>query len=235
MLARYADHPVTAQHFVKKLSKQHVLNEGLTIYRRLQGDDQDSVRLLTVEDLIAIAQQLTPAEVKEQLLKQIRQSMTDKSWRVRYMGASHFNEVSIYTPEYELRRLTIFRQLAEAVGQELVKEELIQHYVQLLKDNEAEVRTAAAGQIPGACYFLVISGPVFICPQALPSSSIRRLSCCASFPASATSVRTLLSMSARRLRTRSRALHRSLGRMQPLNIFSRCSCTSSRTSSQRYG
>ena len=84
------------QHFVRKLSKQHVLNEGLTIYRRLQSDDQDSVRLLTVEDLIAIAQQLSPAEVKEQLLKQIRQSMTDKSWRVRYMAALHFNEVSTY-------------------------------------------------------------------------------------------------------------------------------------------
>lgn len=91
------------QHFVKKLSKQHVLNEGLTIYRRLQGDDQDSVRLLTVEDLIAIAQQLTPAEVKEQLLKQIRQSMTDKSWRVRYMAASHFNEVSKYMAKHGQR------------------------------------------------------------------------------------------------------------------------------------
>lgn len=32
---------------------------------------------------------------------------------------------------------------------ELVREELIGQYVQLLKDNEAEVRTAAAGQIPG--------------------------------------------------------------------------------------
>jgi hypothetical protein len=41
-------------------------------------------------------------------------------------------------------------QLAEAVGQDLVREELIGHYVQLLKDNEAEVRTAASGQIPGA-------------------------------------------------------------------------------------
>ena len=40
-------------------------------------------------------------------------------------------------------------QLAEAVGVELVREELIGQYVQLLKDNEAEVRTAAAGQIPG--------------------------------------------------------------------------------------
>ena len=88
------------QAFVKKLSKQHVLNEGLTIYRRLQGDDQDSVRLLTVEDLIAIAQQLTPAEVKEQLLKQIKQSMTDKSWRVRYMSASHFNEVRSFASSH---------------------------------------------------------------------------------------------------------------------------------------
>ncbi|CCM01981.1 uncharacterized protein FIBRA_04054 [Fibroporia radiculosa] len=117
--------------FIKKLSKPHVLADGLAVYRRLQSDDQDSVRLLTVEDLIAIAQHLTPAEVKDLLLKQIRQTITDKSWRVRYMAASHFNE------------------LAETVGQEMVREELIGHYVQLLKDNEAEVRTAAAGQIPG--------------------------------------------------------------------------------------
>ena len=88
----------TLQEFVKKLSKQHVLSDGLAVYRRLQSDDQDSVRLLTVEDLIAIAQQLTPAEVKEQLLKQIRQTVSDKSWRVRYMAATHFNEVTSSVP-----------------------------------------------------------------------------------------------------------------------------------------
>jgi serine/threonine-protein phosphatase 2A regulatory subunit A len=66
----------------------------LNIYRRLQADDQDSVRLLTVEDLVVIAQQLSHAEVKEQLLKQIRQSVSDKAWRVRYMAANHFNAVS---------------------------------------------------------------------------------------------------------------------------------------------
>ena len=32
---------------------------------------------------------------------------------------------------------------------EIVREELIGQYVQLLKDNEAEVRSAAATQIPG--------------------------------------------------------------------------------------
>lgn len=40
-------------------------------------------------------------------------------------------------------------KLAEAVGTELVREELLGQYIQLLKDNEAEVRTAAATQIPG--------------------------------------------------------------------------------------
>jgi hypothetical protein len=65
------------------------------VYRRLQSDDQDSVRLLTIEDLIVLAQRMSPAEVKEQLLKQIRSSIGDKSWRVRYMAATHFNEVCL--------------------------------------------------------------------------------------------------------------------------------------------
>ena len=36
-----------------------------------------------------------------------------------------------------------------------MREELIGHFVQLLKDNEAEVRTAAAGQVPGMCHYFV--------------------------------------------------------------------------------
>ena len=79
---------------VKKFAKTNVHTDGIAIYRRLQLDDQDSVRLLTMEDLIAIAQSFSPTEVKEHLLKQIRQTVGDKSWRVRYMSASHFNEVS---------------------------------------------------------------------------------------------------------------------------------------------
>jgi hypothetical protein len=80
---------------LKHFSHQHILTDGLQIYRRLHADDQDSVRLLTIEDLIAIAQKMSPAEVQDHLLKQIRQSIGDKSWRVRYMAASHFNEVRL--------------------------------------------------------------------------------------------------------------------------------------------
>ncbi|KAF8898730.1 armadillo-type protein [Infundibulicybe gibba] len=141
---------------LKHFSQEHILSDGLPIYRRLQLDDQDSVRLLTVEDLIVLAQRMAPAEVKEQLLKQIRQSIGDKSWRVRYMAANHFNE------------------LAEAIGSELVREELIGQYVQLLKDNEAEVRTAAAGQIPGFSKLLdkeVILARIVPCVRDLSQDS----------------------------------------------------------------
>ena len=51
----------------------------------------------------------------------------------------------------EIYRFLCF-QLANAVGEDIVREELANAFVQLLKDNEAEVRTAAAGQIPGKAY-----------------------------------------------------------------------------------
>jgi len=77
------------------MKKEHVITEALPVYRRLAADDQDSVRLLTIQDLIAISQQLTPAEVKDHLLTQIRQALTDKSWRVRYMVSNNFVEVML--------------------------------------------------------------------------------------------------------------------------------------------
>jgi serine/threonine-protein phosphatase 2A regulatory subunit A len=43
-----------------------------------------------------------------------------------------------------------FVELAKAVGQDIVREDLVQAFVQLLGDAEAEVKTAAAGQIPGS-------------------------------------------------------------------------------------
>lgn len=42
-----------------------------------------------------------------------------------------------------------FVALAEVVGEQIVREELVAAFVGLLKDQEAEVRTAGAGQIPG--------------------------------------------------------------------------------------
>jgi serine/threonine-protein phosphatase 2A regulatory subunit A len=79
--------------FAKTFAKEHTMSDALPVYRKLSSDDQDSVRLLTVEDLITIAGQLEPREVQEQLLTPLRQSVSDKSWRVRYMVANHFVKV----------------------------------------------------------------------------------------------------------------------------------------------
>lgn len=68
----------------------------IPLFQHLVQDDQDSVRLLTVEILIAIAEGVP----KEQqaghgvLLTSLRNLIEDKSWRVRYMIADRFEKVS---------------------------------------------------------------------------------------------------------------------------------------------
>ncbi|KAJ3197504.1 hypothetical protein HK101_003202 [Irineochytrium annulatum] len=119
----------------KKVAKDHMISEIIPLFNQLAQDEQgiqkDSVRLLTVEDLIAIAEMLTPDENKSLLLTVLRNLYADKSWRVRYMVAEKFV------------------QLSNAVGNDIVRDDLIGAYVHVLKDNEAEVRTAAASQVPG--------------------------------------------------------------------------------------
>lgn len=50
------------------------------------------------------------------------------------------------------RFLTNMIKIAKAVDDEVVSRDLVPAFVKLLKDTEAEVRTAIAGQIPGLRY-----------------------------------------------------------------------------------
>jgi len=130
-----------------------LVNEVIPLYKRLASDDQDSVRLLTIPDLIAISEGLNPkTQVKELVGAELAASWSDKSWRVKYMLAERFVE------------------LAKAVGQDIVREDLVQAFVQLLGDAEAEVKTAAAGQIPGFAELIdrdVILARIIPCVQTL--------------------------------------------------------------------
>ena len=49
-------------------------------------------------------------------------------------------------------------QIAKAVDEETVTRDLVPAFVKLLKDTEAEVRTAVAGQIPGQFMYFVCTG-----------------------------------------------------------------------------
>ncbi|EGS20800.1 uncharacterized protein CTHT_0026380 [Thermochaetoides thermophila DSM 1495] len=110
--------------FVKEMPAAIVVEEMIPMFQHLVSDDQDSVRLLTVDVLISIAE-VVPKEQQAShgvLLTSLRSLIDDKSWRI-----------------------------AKAVDEEVVARDLVPAFVKLLKDNEAEVRTAIASQIPGFC------------------------------------------------------------------------------------
>nr|POF15211.1 protein phosphatase pp2a regulatory subunit a [Quercus suber] len=121
--------------FVKSMPASTVIEEMIPLFQHLAADDQDSVRLLTVEVLIAIAEAVPKEQQSSHgvLLTALRSLFEDKSWRVRYMVADRFEKV------------------AKAVDEEVVARDLVPAFVKLLKDTEAEVRSAIAGQIPGFC------------------------------------------------------------------------------------
>ncbi|KAI5299665.1 hsp90 co-chaperone Cdc37 [Ascosphaera pollenicola] len=124
--------------FVNVMGVQEVVQEAVPMFHFLASDDQDSVRLLTVEVLVAIAEKVGKEEQAGSgvLLAALRSLFEDKSWRVRYMVADKFEKI------------------ATAVNHEVLKRDLVPAFVKLLKDTEAEVRTAIAGQIPGFCRML---------------------------------------------------------------------------------
>ncbi|KAH8692844.1 protein phosphatase 2a 65kd regulatory sububit [Talaromyces proteolyticus] len=121
--------------FIKELTPTVIIEEIIPLFQYLTSDDQDSVRLLTVEILISIAEEIPKEQQSSHgvLLTSLRSLFEDKSWRVRYMVADKFEKI------------------AKAVDEEVVVRDLVPAFVKLLKDTEAEVRTAISGQIPGFC------------------------------------------------------------------------------------
>lgn len=88
--------------FVKEMPPQIVISDMIPLFQHLAGDDQDSVRLLTVEVLIGIAE-VIPKEQQPGhgvLLTALRSLFEDKSWRVRYMVADRFEKVSHVTVKH---------------------------------------------------------------------------------------------------------------------------------------
>ena len=57
---------------------------------------QDSVRLLAVEACVSIASLLSHEDTESLIMPTLRQCAEDKSWRVRYMVADKFTDVSCY-------------------------------------------------------------------------------------------------------------------------------------------
>lgn len=81
--------------FVKEMDSPVIIDEMIPLFQYLAGDDQDSVRLLTVDILISIAEKIPKDQQPSHgvLLTSLRSLFEDKSWRVRYMVADRFEKV----------------------------------------------------------------------------------------------------------------------------------------------
>lgn len=103
--------------------------EVLPLFLALAQDRQDSVRIHTIDNAVALAR-LVPAEVvTEQVLPTIFETARDGSWRVRWSVANRFPE------------------MCAVLSPEVVNASMAECFTTLLEDNEAEVRTAATSKV----------------------------------------------------------------------------------------
>lgn len=115
--------------FTVQIEKQYVMQDFMPIFKQLSQDEQDVIRVMCLESLIPIAKYLSEEENKQHTLSTLLSAGEDKSWKVRLCFAKHFAE------------------FADSFGQDLTNSSLIETFVLLLTDSEAEVRHAAIKDI----------------------------------------------------------------------------------------
>lgn len=105
----------------------------LPMFQSLSEDSQDSVKLLSIESAVAIAK-ADPETMVPQIVPRVYELLEDKSWRVRYQAADTFAALAN----------------SIALNEEAAKtshDKLLDLFVNLTNDPEAEVRTAIAKQV----------------------------------------------------------------------------------------
>eukprot|EP00808_Paulinella_micropora_P011512 g50482.t1 len=115
--------------------KAHIL----PILAQLSSDEQDSVRLLTVEALVPVAKIMSQEKDNRDIYKLLLALSTDKSWRVRCVAADKFAEVCGAATGRDL----------EAKHVQPVSGIPVEDFARLLQDTEPEVRTSASKRVGG--------------------------------------------------------------------------------------
>lgn len=80
--------------FAGAMEKEHIASMILPLFRALTADDQDSVRLLAIENSADIAELLSQDDNSMHVLPIVRSSVEDRSWRVRFSIAKDFFPLS---------------------------------------------------------------------------------------------------------------------------------------------
>eukprot|EP00457_Paulinella_chromatophora_P002625 gb/GEZN01002630.1/.p1 GENE.gb/GEZN01002630.1/~~gb/GEZN01002630.1/.p1 ORF type:complete len:635 (+),score=77.71 gb/GEZN01002630.1/:164-2068(+) len=131
---------LNAGKFAQRMQLSDVKTHLLPLLSQLAVDEQDSVRLLTVEALVTIAKILAQEKDNRDVYKLLLALASDKSWRVRCVAADKFAEVCAAISRRDLESKTM---------QAPVHGVPVEDFARLLQDSEPEVRTSAANRVGG--------------------------------------------------------------------------------------
>ena len=106
-------------------------NRVLEVFSRLLQDDQDSVRVLNVQNILALGKTLDLETIDEELSKSIRLCADDPSWRVRYTVADACRQMCDMIPRAQWEENPTVQLILDI-------------YATCLQDQEAEVRGIAS-------------------------------------------------------------------------------------------
>mmetsp|Transcript_52214 Transcript_52214/g.117606 ORF Transcript_52214/g.117606 Transcript_52214/m.117606 type:complete len:591 (-) Transcript_52214:51-1823(-) len=112
---------------VEVLQSETMLSELFEVFEKLAKDEQDSVRILAINNCIAFGK-LQGSEFHESILEVVKACAEDKSWRVRYVMADNIEQLC---KVFQASALTTMVPL----------------FLQQLSDQEVEVRMIASARI----------------------------------------------------------------------------------------
>ena len=79
---------------------EHVASELVPLFHALAQDEQDSVRLLTVDTCVALAKVLPEADRTDKVVAVVQSIVADRSWRVRWSVAGNMVDLcAVLGPE----------------------------------------------------------------------------------------------------------------------------------------
>jgi len=116
------------------ITQDSMHNELITVFEKLSRDEQDSVRILAINNCIALGKLKKTPEWQAKILPIMKTCAEDKSWRVRYMMADNV------------------KQLCEVFESTAITA-IVPLYLSLLSDHEVEVRMIAAARIASVAAF----------------------------------------------------------------------------------
>eukprot|EP01129_Flabellula_baltica_P011045 TRINITY_DN4756_c0_g1_i1.p1 TRINITY_DN4756_c0_g1~~TRINITY_DN4756_c0_g1_i1.p1 ORF type:complete len:393 (+),score=87.30 TRINITY_DN4756_c0_g1_i1:21-1199(+) len=119
--------------FVDVMEKHYLITDAMALFATLSQDEQDTVRVLSVKNAIAIGKNISDDQKISLLLPVLEDLSNDASWKVRY----------------ELSKRLV--DIVELVFSGHTPEKIIEIFLSLIKDSELEVRAAAGDKASVLC------------------------------------------------------------------------------------